>query len=477
MISTFLVSSSKCNYFYKKRSLNIPSLIDSQRSYFASGKTRSLQQRIVFLKRLRESVLKHETAIHEALYTDFKKPVYESIASETGIVIRELNLTIRKLEFWARPKKVKSAIANFPSKDYVLYEPYGTVLIIAPWNYPYQLALAPLIAAIAAGNTAVVKPSELTTATSAILETIITEVFPPAYVTVVQGAIPETTELLSQRWDYIFFTGSVTVGKIIAQAASKHLTPTTLELGGKNPCVIDASVNITLAAKRIVWGKFLNAGQTCIAPDYILVEAAVKEAFLLALQKEVENAYGKDAKQSPDFARIINEKNFDRLASMLENVSIAVGGHTDREQLYIAPTIIDNPSLDSLVMEDEIFGPILPVIPYEDKTDIEAIIDRYEKPLAGYVFSRKRSFSNWFLARFSFGGGVVNDTVIHFINEKLPFGGVGHSGIGRYHGKHSFLTFSHAKAIVKKGNWLDIPIRYAPYKGKNALLRFAMRWL
>ena len=457
--------------------MNIPSLVDSQRAYFSSGATKSIKQRILILKRLRESVKKHEETIHQALYTDFKKPLYESISSETGIVLRELRLTIKNLEFWARPKKVKSAIANFPSRDYLYYEPYGTTLIIAPWNYPYQLTLAPLIGAIAAGNTVVIKPSELTPATSQIIETIITEVFSPEYVTVVQGAIPETTELLAQRWDYIFFTGSVAVGKIIAKAAAKYLTPTTLELGGKNPCVIDASVNMSLVAKRIVWGKFLNAGQTCIAPDYILIEATVKESFLKALKKELEGAYGKDAKASPDFTRVINEKNFDRLAHMLEDVAIVIGGHTDRKQLYIAPTIIDNPSLDSLVMEDEIFGPILPVIPYQTKADIEAIIHRYEKPLSGYVFSRKRSFSNWFLERFSFGGGAVNDTVIHFINEKLPFGGVGHSGIGSYHGKHSFLAFSHTKAIVKKGNWLDIPIRYAPYKGKNKLLRFALRWL
>ena len=457
--------------------MNIPSLVDSQRAYFSSGATKSIKQRILILKRLRESVKKHEIAIHEALYTDFKKPLYESISSETGIVLRELQLTIKNLEFWARPKRVKSAIANFPSRDYLYYEPYGTTLIIAPWNYPYQLALAPLIGAIAAGNTVVIKPSELTTATSLMIETIIAEVFSPEYVTVVQGAIPETTELLAQRWDYIFFTGSVAVGKIIAKAAVHHLTPITLELGGKNPCVIDASVNMSLVAKRIVWGKFLNAGQTCIAPDYILIEAAVKEPFLKALKKEIEDAYGEDAKVSPDFARVINEKNFDRLASMLKDVSVVIGGHADREQLYISPTVIDSPSLDSLVMEDEIFGPILPVIPYQTKADIEAIINRYEKPLSGYIFSRKRSFTNWFLERFSFGGGAVNDTVIHFINEKLPFGVVGHSGVGSYHGKHSFLTFSHTKAIVKKGNWLDIPIRYAPYKGKNKVLRFALRWL
>ncbi|WP_299765752.1 aldehyde dehydrogenase [uncultured Dokdonia sp.] len=457
--------------------LNIPHLINSQRAYFTTGKTKPIQLRLQALKQLYKSVKKHEEKIHEALFSDFKKPLYESMSSETGIVVRELQLTIKQLEFWARPKKVKGSLLNFPARDYIYYEPYGTTLIIAPWNYPYQLALTPLIGAIAAGNTVVLKPSELTPATSHILDTIIQEVFPSDHVAVVQGAIPETTELLAQRWDYIFFTGSVLVGKIVAKAAAKHLTPTTLELGGKNPCVIDDSVNVSLVAKRIVWGKFLNAGQTCIAPDYILIESSIKTSFLEALKKEIKSAYSTDVKTSPDFARIINEKNFDRLAKMLEGVSIVMGGQTDRDALFIAPTVIDNPSLDSFVMEDEIFGPILPVIPYQTKADIERIISRYEKPLSGYIFSRKRSFSNWFLTRFSFGGGAVNDTVIQFVNEALPFGGVGHSGIGGYHGKHTFLTFSHAKAIVKKGNWLDIPIRYAPYKGKNNILRFLLRWL
>ncbi|GGG33278.1 aldehyde dehydrogenase [Dokdonia pacifica] len=457
--------------------MNIPSLIDSQRTYFTTGKTIAISSRIQVLKKLYKSVKKNEEAIHKALYSDFKKPIYESISSETGIVYRELRLAIKELEFWARPKKVKGSLLNFPSKDYLYYEPYGTTLIIAPWNYPYQLALTPLIGAIAAGNTVVIKPSELTPATSQVIEIIISEVFTPEYIAVVQGAIPETTELLAQRWDYIFFTGSVFVGKIVAQAAAKHLTPTTLELGGKNPCVIDASVNIALVAKRIVWGKFLNAGQTCVAPDYILIDASIKDSFLKELEKEIALAYGKDPSTSPDFARIINEKNFDRLTKMLEDAPIAFGGKIDRNQLYIAPTIIDNPSIDSFVMEDEIFGPILPVIPYQTKADIEAIIDRYEKPLSGYIFSRKRSFTNWFLSRFSFGGGAVNDTVIQFANEALPFGGVGHSGVGSYHGKHTFLTFSHTKAIVKKGNWLDLPVRYAPYKGKNNLLKAVLKWL
>ncbi|WP_299685471.1 aldehyde dehydrogenase [uncultured Dokdonia sp.] len=457
--------------------LNIPHLINSQRTYFTTGKTMPIKVRLQALKKLYKSVKKHEGKIHEALFSDFKKPLYESISSETGIVVRELQLAIKQLEFWARPKKVKGSLLNFPARDYIYYEPYGTTLIIAPWNYPYQLALTPLIGAIAAGNTVVLKPSELTSATSQVLEMIIQEVFSSEHVAVVQGAIPETTELLSQRWDYIFFTGSVFVGKIVAQAAAKHLTPTTLELGGKNPCVVDASVNVSLVTKRIVWGKFLNAGQTCIAPDYILIESSIKTSFLQALEKEIKRAYSSDVEASPDFARIINEKNFDRLAKMLEGESISFGGQTDRDQLYIAPTIIDNPSIDSLVMADEIFGPILPVISYTSKADIERIIDRYEKPLSGYIFSRKRAFTNWFLERFSFGGGAVNDTVIQFVNEALPFGGVGHSGVGSYHGKHTFLTFSHAKAIVKKGNWLDIPIRYAPYKGKNKLLRFVLKWL
>lgn len=457
--------------------MNIPSLLDTQRIYFASGATKPIKQRLLILKRLRESVKKHETAIHEALYIDFKKPVYESIASETGFVVRELDLAIKKLEFWVRPKKVKGSMLSFPTRDYIYYEPYGTILIIAPWNYPFQLAMTPLIGAIAAGNTAVIKPSELTQATSQVLETIIKEVFPLEYVSVVQGTIPETTELLAQRWDYIFFTGSVFVGKIVAQAAAKYLTPTTLELGGKNPCVIDNTIKIALVAKRIVWGKFLNAGQTCIAPDYILIHSDIKDRFLIALKKELENAYGKDMAISPDLTRIINATNFDRLAAMLEGETIVIGGQMNREQCYIAPTVIDNPSLDSLVMQDEIFGPILPVIPYQTQRDIEQIIDRYEKPLSGYVFSRKRSFTHWFLQRFSFGGGAVNDTIIQFINEELAFGGVGSSGTGSYHGKHSFLAFSHKKSITKKSNLIDFPMRYAPYKGKNKVLKLALKWL
>lgn len=457
--------------------MNIPQLLEKQRNYFASGTTKSVKQRLFILKRLRESVQKHENAIHDALYSDFKKPVYESISSETGIVLRELNLAIKKLEFWVRPKKVKASMLNFPTRDYIYYEPYGITLIIAPWNYPYQLALTPLIGAIAAGNTVVLKPSELTQATSKILHTIISEVFDSEYVSVIQGGIPETTELLAQRWDYIFFTGSVFVGKIVAQAAAKHLTPTTLELGGKNPCVIDETINIPLVAKRIVWGKLLNAGQTCVAPDYILIHASIKDPFIEALRKALEKGYGKNIEASPDLARIINDKNFDRLAAMLEGETIAIGGEIDREQLYIAPTIIDTPRLDSKVMEDEIFGPILPIIPYETKQDIEHIIDRYEKPLSGYVFSRKRAFTHWFLERFSFGGGAVNDTVIQFVNEELPFGGIGNSGTGSYHGKHSFLAFSHQKSITKKSNLIDIPIRYAPYKGKNKVLKFFLKWL
>ncbi len=457
--------------------MNIPKILEKQRSYFTSGATKSVKQRLFILKRLRESVLKYESAIHDALYTDFKKPVYESISSETSIVVRELNLAIKKLEFWVRPKKVKASMLNFPSRDYIYYEPYGTTLIIAPWNYPYQLALTPLIGAIAAGNTVVLKPSELTQATSQILDTIISEVFDPEYVCVVQGSIPETTELLAQRWDYIFFTGSVFVGKIVAQAAAKYLTPTTLELGGKNPCVIDDTINIALVAKRIVWGKFLNAGQTCVAPDYILIHTSIKDQFIEALRKALETAYGKDMEASPDLARIINDKNFDRLAAMLEGETIPIGGQIDKTQRYIAPTIIDTPSLDSAVMEDEIFGPILPIIPYETQQDIEHIIGRYEKPLSGYIFSRKRTFINWFLERFSFGGGAVNDTVIQFVNEELPFGGVGNSGTGSYHGKHTFLVFSHQKSITKKSNLIDIPIRYAPYKGKNKLLKFTLKWL
>ncbi|TYC14838.1 aldehyde dehydrogenase [Bizionia gelidisalsuginis] len=455
----------------------ISNSVQSQKSYFLSGETKSVSFRKEKLKALKTTLIQREDAIISALKKDFNKPAFESVLSETAVVISEIDMTLKKLSGWAKPERVFPSLLNFPSTDKIYSEPYGTVLIIAPWNYPYQLAMAPLIAAIAAGNTAVLKPSELTPNTSALLNEIVSKVFKPEHVVVIEGGVDVSEELLAQRWDYIFFTGSVNVGKIVAKAAAHHLTPTTLELGGKNPSIIDETAPIALTAKRIVWGKFLNAGQTCIAPDYVLIHHSKKEAFYTALKAEIQKAYSKNPQASHDYARIINAKNFERLNTMLKNENCVIGGITSSEALYISPTIIDEPTLGSEVMKDEIFGPILPVISYTKTSELDAIILSYDKPLSLYVFTKNTAFYKEIIAKYSFGGGVINDTIIHFINHRLPFGGVGNSGIGAYHGKLSFDTFSHQKAIVKKSNWLDLPLRYAPYKNKLSFIKRILKWL
>ena len=429
------------------------------------------------LVKLLISVQKHEEEIIKALYNDFKKPAFEAVISETAYIVSELNHTIKNINKWAKPNMVLPSLLNFPSTDYIYKEPYGKVLIIAPWNYPYQLALCPLIAAVAAGNQVVVKPSELTPNTSSIVAKIISETFDENHVKCVEGGVEISQELLAQRWDYIFFTGSVAVGKIVAKAAAENLTPVTLELGGKNPCIIDATANLKLAAKRIVWGKFLNAGQTCIAPDYLLVSNKIKSDFIELIKKEIIGAYGENPETSPDFPRIINQENWNRLTEMLKGESILAGGKSNIQDYYLAPTLLDEPSLDSLVMKDEIFGPILPVLSFENEADLVSIISRYEKPLSLYIFSNDKPFAKKIIQNYSFGGGCINDTVVYFSNKRLPFGGVGHSGIGAYHGKLSFSTFTHYKAIVKRANWLDIPTRYAPYKGKLKSVKKLFKWL
>jgi aldehyde dehydrogenase (NAD+) len=420
---------------------------------------------------------RREDEIVKALHDDFKKPAFESVLSETAIVQSELESAIKNIRSWTKRRYVFPRLVNFPTMDFILREPYGKVLVIAPWNYPFQLAFCPLIAAVAAGNQVTLKPSELTPATSKIIAEIVAEAFLPGHVEVVQGDADVATRLLQKRWDYIFFTGSVAVGKIVARAAAENLTPLTLELGGKNPCIIDQSAALKLAAKRIVWGKFMNAGQTCIAPDYVLIQNKVKQTFIDLLKIEIEAAYGLNAQDSPDFARIINARNFERLNQLLNGQTVVAGGQTNASENYIAPTIIDEPSLDSELMQGEIFGPLLPVISYENEEELRTIIGRYEKPLSLYVFSTRNDFIKKVLRDFSFGGGCVNDTMIYFSNERLPFGGVGHSGIGAYHGKFGFETFSHRKAVVRKANWLDIPIRYAPYGAKIKMLRKLLRWL
>ncbi|WP_300565633.1 aldehyde dehydrogenase [Flavobacterium sp.] len=437
----------------------------------------SVSERKEVLRKLLKNVIIHEEEILEALYKDFKKPKFEGILSETSYIISDLKNTIKNLDSWAKPKKVFPSLLNFPSSDYIYSEPYGRVLIISPWNYPFQLAMSPLIAAVAAGNKVTVKPSELTPYTSAIISKIIRETFEVNHVVAVTGDYTIAQDLLKNRWDYIFFTGSVAVGKIVAKAAAENLTPVTLELGGKNPCIVDETANLPLAAKRIIWGKILNAGQTCIAPDYILVHHGMKTKFVNFLIQEIENALGEDPETSEDYARIVNLKNWERQLSLIENQKILSGGESNKDGFYLAPTLLDEPSLNSLVMQDEIFGPILPIISYESKADIEKIISKYEKPLSLYLFSENNKFIQEVLDKYSFGGGCINDTVIHFANKRLPFGGVGSSGIGAYHGRLSFDTFSHKKSIVKKGNWMDIPLRYAPYKNKVSLIKRILNWL
>ncbi len=428
------------------------------------------------LKKFSHIISLHEDEIIKALHNDFKKPAFEAFLTEINLVQSDLKDAIKNINSWAKPKRVRASILNFPSSDYIYSEPYGKTLIISPWNYPFQLAICPLIAAYAAGNSVVLKPSELTPNTSSLISKIIRETFDVKEVVAVLGDADVAKNLLSKRWDYIFFTGSVGVGKEVAKAAATNLTPVTLELGGKNPCIIDATANLQIAAKRIVWGKFINAGQTCIAPDYLLIQERVKSKFIKLVKEEIKNAFGEDPQLSPDFTRIINKKNWQRLVSMIPEDKIAAGGIHDEESLYIAPTLIDEPSLDSEIMKDEIFGPLLPLLSYENEGDLNKIISRYEKPLSLYVFTENKSFVERMIQKFSFGGGCINDTVVHFSNKRLPFGGVGNSGIGAYHGKKSYETFSHQKSIVKKATWLDIPVRYAPYKNKLKIVRKLLKW-
>lgn len=429
------------------------------------------------LTRLLNAVIVNENEIVSALKADFNKPEFETVVTETSYVISDLKYTIKNISNWAKPEMVFPFILNIPSSDTIYKEPYGKVLVIAPWNYPFQLALCPVIAAVAAGNQVVLKPSELTPNTAAIIQKIIAGIFPINHVEVIQGDAEVATQLLAQRWDYIFFTGSVAVGKIVAKAAAANLTPVTLELGGKNPCIVDETANLQLTAKRIVWGKFINAGQTCIAPDYILVHQKSKNKFIEFLKAEITTAYGENPEISPDFARIINTKNWTRLVKMIDETKIIFGGKYNNETNYLAPTLIEENNLESLIMQDEIFGPLLPILTYTDESEIEAIITKYEKPLGFYIFSERKKFCDAIIAKYSFGGGCINDTMIHFSNKKLPFGGVGHSGIGAYHGKLSFDIFSHHKGVVKKATWIDLPLRYAPYKGKLASVKKILNWL
>ena len=453
----------------------IENIKEKQLVFFKDFKTQDVKIRIQHLKKLKRVLEEREESLFEALYQDLKKPVFESFTSELLMVQKELDLHIKNIKEWAAPKRVSGSLINFPSQDYILSEPYGTVLLISPWNYPFQLAMIPLIGAIAAGNTAVIKPSESAPHTAQIIEEIISEVFPPEWAIVIQGDMKVGAALLKTQWDYIFYTGSTAVGKIVAKAAAEFLTPTTLELGGKSPCIVDGTAPIQKTARRIVWGKFLNCGQTCIAPDYVLVQKEYKNALVAAMIQEIEKAFGKNAKNSKDYGRIIHQKHFEKLEKDLDKQKLLYGGKKDKDELYFGPTLVEEPALDSSLLVDEIFGPILPVLSYTTESDIDSILTKLMNPLAFYLFSTNRRFINTMIQRYSFGGGVINDAIIHFTNDKLPFGGIGNSGMGAYHGKHSFEVFTHAKPVVKRSFWFDLPQRYAPYPKSLKALKFLLK--
>ena len=445
-------------------------LVQRQRHFFRAGKTKEIPHRLYALRRLRESVLEHEDKIYTALKADLGKSEFDAYSGEIGVVLSEISEALRHLRKWSKPKEVKRRLINFPDRNVVYPQPYGTVLIIGPWNYPFQLTLAPLIAAISAGNCVVLKPSELAPASSRVVSEIIGSVFPEDHIAVVEGEIEVSKVLLQQSFDFVFFTGGSKTGRIVMKAAAEHLTPVALELGGKSPAIVDADADIGVAAKRIAWGKFFNAGQTCVAPDYLLANSNITARLLDALVQTVRQFYGSDPHLSPDYSRIVNRTQFDRLTKLMTKGRIILGGETDPEEKYIAPTIITDIGWDDPVMQEEIFGPILPVLEFDDLDTVIGEIANRPSPLALYYFSSNRRQYDKILDRLKFGGGCFNDCVMHLLNPNLPFGGVGESGIGRYHGRSGFDTFSHFRSVLYKGTWIDIPLGYPPYAGK-------LRWI
>ena len=437
----------------------------------------SVEDRLSLLKSLKDEINLNEEHIYEALDLDLKKPRFETYATEIGFLLNEIELFIKKLKSWSKPQGIRPALINFPSKDYIIFEPYGKVLVISPWNYPFQLALLPAMSAFAAGNSVVLKPSEHTPNTSRLIKKIVEKVFPKELMSVIEGDSKTASKLLEKKWDYIFFTGSVKVGEIVAMAAAKKLTPYTLELGGKSPAIINSDTDLKLASKRIVWGKFLNSGQTCVAPDYLVVHKSIKGTLIKELINRIEKTFGKQLEKTDDFTAIVNEKNFNRLISLINKNKLIYGGKYDQVKRYISPTIIDSPEMNEEIMKDEIFGPILPILSFEKIEDIDEIIIKNPNPLALYVFSKNKKFNEIIINRYPFGGGAVNDTIVHLANSRLPFGGIGSSGIGSYHGKASFELFSHKKSIVRRYTWFDNNLRYAPYNNKLSLVRKIMKYL
>lgn len=454
---------------------DISTIIKKQRRFFEKGVTKEYGFRMQALLRLEKALDKWTDALLDALRADLNKSASESYMTEIGMTKAELKYVRKHLHFWMSPTYILPSVGQLPAKVYTMAEPYGVTLIMAPWNYPVLLCLEPLIDAIAAGNCVILKPSAYAPNVSKVLRDMLESIYPEKYVAVIEGGREVNQKLLEQRFDYIFFTGSVAVGKTVLEKAARHVTPVTLELGGKSPCIVDETADLKLAAKRIIFGKLLNAGQTCVAPDYVVVHERVKEQLLVELQNALEKALGKDPLKNQDFPKIINEKHFERLQKLYEGEKLVIGGYADKETGRIAPTILDKVSLDAPVMQEEIFGPILPVLAYENKKELRAIINHYEKPLALYLFTGDEAMETWVCKNFSFGGGCINDTVMHLASARLPFGGVGQSGMGSYHGKQGFETFSHRKSLVKRGAHLDVSLRYHPYlKWKDAIVRILL---
>ncbi|MCC6335257.1 MAG: aldehyde dehydrogenase [Myxococcales bacterium] len=451
----------------------IPAIVDRSRAFFRSGAPLPYEFRLQKLKALEDAIRQNEKAVLAALMTDLRKCEGEAYVAEIALVYAELKDARKHLRRWMKPRSGSLPLGVWPARGWQYPEPRGTSLIIAPWNYPFMLALSPLVGAIAAGCTAVIKPSELAPATAKVVEQVVRQAFgDDGYVTVVQGAVEESTALLAEKWDFIFFTGSTGVGRIVAAAAAKHLTPVVLELGGKSPALVDEDVDLAVTARRIAWGKAYNAGQTCIAPDYVLVHQGVKDAFVKQLGVAFQELLGADVEKSPDYGRIISERHFKRLTTLMAGGKVAVGGKTDAASKYIEPTVLTGVGLEHPLMQEEIFGPLLPVLEVKDLDEAIRFINERPKPLALYVFTRDGARAEAVLKKTSSGGAVVNDCLIHITSPDLPFGGVGDSGVGNYHGRFSFDAFSHLKTVVKRPHGLDLKVRYPPYTpGKVSLFR------
>lgn len=445
--------------------MNFQDILSDQREFFNTQKTKNIKFRKMYLEKLKEVIQKNENLLYEAIYADFGKSKFDTFTTEISFILKDIDYYLKNLNSLSKPKRVGTNLANQLGSSKIYPEPLGCTLVIGAWNYPYQLSFSPMIAALAAGNTCMLKPSEIAENSMKAMAKIINENFPKEYLYVAEGGIEEITEILKLKFDKIFFTGSSTVGKIVYQAAAKHLTPVTLELGGKSPAIVTSSANFEVAAKRIVWGKFLNAGQTCVAPDYILVDEKVKDSFLDSLKSYIQKFnYGIDAEQ---YTRIINEKNYNRLVNLIDQEKIFYGGKTDSSKNYIEPTLLHNVTWEDAVMQEEIFGPILPILTFKNFNEALLQISAHDKPLAAYLFTSNSDEKESFTSKVSFGGGCINDVVMHLSNDHLPFGGVGNSGIGNYHGKYGFQAFSHMKSVLDRATWGEPDLKYPPYSEKK----------